>query len=121
MLCPRRRENPSSYTIFPGEDSWETRGGLYTHCSYCGSLNPDTLLELIQGGLCTVGPTDKNYKAYIAVIGGEDHIKFYYQHFSEDQKLQFFNMYRDQTVMLGYPGYFYVLPYFIQHGAEVDG
>jgi hypothetical protein len=34
------------------------------HCSYCGSLNPDIFLNLVEKGAELV-PRDKNYKAYI--------------------------------------------------------
>lgn len=60
-----------------------------------------------------VGPTDKNYKVYVK----HDSIKsptgkFYFQHLDEDQKRGFIERLNERKVNIGYPGHFYVLPYF---------
>jgi len=66
-LCPRRAESAIN---FPGPDRWEARHGLVHQsqvgmsCSHCGSLHPDRFMELVREGWI-VGPTDKNYKAYL--------------------------------------------------------
>jgi hypothetical protein len=66
-LCPRRSESAIG---FPGPDRWETGHGVVGQdevglsCSYCGSLHPARFMELVREGW-TVGPTDKNYKAYL--------------------------------------------------------
>jgi hypothetical protein len=65
--CPRRSEAPYQT---PGPDTWTTGHGLGGQdaagpsCSYCGSLNPDRFMELVRQGW-EIGPTDKNYKAYL--------------------------------------------------------
>lgn len=38
--------------------------------------------------------------------------KFYYQHLSHEQMHEFIYLYNSKTMKVGYPGYFYVLPYF---------
>lgn len=66
--CPRRAEGPLAAEI--GSDTYLERGGLIGQeaagrsCSYCGSLHPDRFLELLREGWY-LGPTDKNYKAYL--------------------------------------------------------
>lgn len=107
-------------------------------CSFCGSLHPDTFMEWVkQGG--AVHPTDKNYKAYIDYPGvdprkGETterievtrngrgmHVttvygtqaKFYFQHLSEAQRIEFVDLYNNGTMkVLG--NAFYQLPYFMR-------
>ncbi len=85
--CPRRAE--SFRQIEEGKDTWEIRGDDKC-CSYCGSIHPERVLELIRiHGFGIIGSTDKGYKFYVtrdtvpnAGFGG---IKFYVQHFSQDQ------------------------------------
>ena len=113
MLCPSRQESPASYLVYPGPDEYRPSGGLVGQprgCSYCGSLPPDDFMTAVRDG-AAISPTDKNYKAYIQLPGGE--AKFYFQHLAEDQRREFFEMYRDNLLVVGYPGHFYVLPFFI--------
>jgi hypothetical protein len=71
QTCPRRAENPGPWRYDDGPDTWDKRGGparqnqVGPSCSYCGSLHPDRFMELVRNGWI-VGPTDKNYKAYLA-------------------------------------------------------
>lgn len=60
LPCPRRAEAFHHITS-PETDHWRKD---HT-CSYCGSLNPVVLLEHMAAGTCNLGPTDKNYKAYV--------------------------------------------------------
>lgn len=68
QTCPRRATIPQQGTGEP--DEWREDRGLAGQnriglsCSYCGSLHPDRFMELIGEGW-VVGPTDKNYKAYL--------------------------------------------------------
>lgn len=115
MMCPRRDEAPASYRTFPGPDRYEPQHGLVSQprgCSYCGSLPPDDFMAAVRDG-CEIGPTDKNYKAYINLPTGE--AKFYFQHLSDDQRREFIALLneRPRRVAIGYPGHFYRLPYFI--------
>lgn len=136
-------------------------------CPYCGSLSPDAFMENVELGV-EIGPTDKNYKAYLdepnehvgepcidgsanfAQVGDDwvrvspdnidtlpklgpyggtygvrigDHVhiskcpamkprKFYFQHLSLEQKKRFVELLNQKKVNIGYPGRFYVLPYF---------
>ncbi len=58
FTCPRQGESG----IGAGEVKqafW--RGG---ECSFCGSISQDRFFEAVEAG-CEIGPTDKNYKAYV--------------------------------------------------------
>lgn len=163
--CPRRVEAPYRLPGDDGVDRWENRGGFGGHkpvgrvCSYCGSLNPDRFMELVEQGW-VVGPTDKSYKAYLhkplsdgemaelkqrwlhdsravdvldAIDGdpeaahaleqqwrqtpgadgsGPMVAKFYYQHLSSAQMDRFVELINQKRMRIGYPGRFYVLPFF---------
>lgn len=65
-LCPRRDEVPAVFRK-PEHDTWREDGS----CSYCGSMNPDTLMERLRAGTVILEPTDKNYKLYVRNEGGE--------------------------------------------------
>ncbi len=71
QTCPRRLSDFGPWERAEGLDTWTTGHGLVGQdnvgpsCSFCGSLHPDRFMELIRDGW-VVGPTDKNYKAYLA-------------------------------------------------------
>lgn len=85
--CPRRIEGPWAGDV--GIDIWNMIGEDKC-CSYCGSLHPDRVIELIKElGSSIYGSTTKSYKGYItrdnvpnAGFGGT---KFYVQHFDKIQ------------------------------------
>lgn len=58
FTCGRQGEGPQG---FGGPKAFWERDGT---CSYCGSLRPELFFEAVEAG-AEVGPTDKNYKAYI--------------------------------------------------------
>lgn len=70
QTCPRRMTEFGSWRRDEGIDTWTTgpglvgQGAIGPSCSFCGSLNPDRFMELVREGWI-VGPTDKNYKAYL--------------------------------------------------------
>lgn len=70
QTCPRRMSDLGPWERAEGLDSWTTGHGLAgqenigTSCSFCGSLHPDRFMGLVRDGWI-VGPTDKNYKAYL--------------------------------------------------------
>jgi hypothetical protein len=81
MRCPRRSESGAFFR--EGEDVWRAD----QTCSFCGSLNPDFLMAHLEVGVkelgpglfkrvappaITLGPTDKNYKAYVEGLPSED-------------------------------------------------
>ncbi|MFE0472536.1 hypothetical protein ACFW2V_13070 [Streptomyces sp. NPDC058947] len=140
QTCPRRMNEVGPWEHEENLDSWleGDRGSEEAHqpdpepyCSFCGSLHPEKFLELIAEGW-VVEPTDKTYKAYLGeVLHGPERIampgeplppircgraKFYYQHFTEDQMQKFVDLYNNNTMRLGYPGYFYQLPFFMALG-----
>ncbi len=130
--CPRGEEIGQE-----GKAVWEPG----PHCSWCGSLHPDWLMDRIEAGTVILEPTDKNYKIYVQAIegsapwevwrraegdpGGDDpskwvwtprpstHGKFYFQHFSIDQRKHFVDLLNAKQLKLGEPGYFYRRPFFI--------
>lgn len=70
QTCPRRMAEAGPWERAEGLDSWTTGRGVTGQdavglsCSFCGSLNPARFMELVHEGWI-VGPTDKNYKAYL--------------------------------------------------------
>lgn len=106
MKCPRRDESFARVSNYPQEDEW----GSDRTCSYCGSLDPEIALKLIEEGN-EVEPTDKNYKIYIRGANTPSG-KCYLPHFSPDQGQKFTELYNEKRMKLAYPGRFYVRPYF---------
>lgn len=101
QTCPRRLEL-SFGKLEENIDSWREDGT----CTYCGSLNPAEFFKAIISGI-EIGPTDKNYKCYVA--GGK---KFYFQHLTKPQQEEFIRLLNAKQINIGYPSYFYALPYF---------
>ena len=128
--CPRGAENGRM-----GQAVW----GVDDCCTYCGSLHPELLMERIEAGTVELGPTDKNYKVYVNNRGGAafkqtyrgdncpggndpkkwiwttrdiDTAKFYFQHFSVDQRKRFVELLNQKKLNIGMPGHFYRLPFF---------
>lgn len=115
MRCPRRLEVPTNNYNKPEDtdnyDAHAAARGVPSACSFCGSLGPNDFLNAMRTG-AELGPTDKNYKVYVEHDGW--HTKFYFQHLSEDQMHEFIDLYnaKPRAFKIGYPGYFYVLPFF---------
>lgn len=137
QTCPRRIQEAGPWEHSENLDTWlqEARHeeGPTPYCSFCGSLHPEKFLELVTEGW-VVEPTDKSYKAYLRqVLAMEERTaepgeplppiacgrsKFYYQHLSEEQRQHFVDLYNDNTMRLGLPGYFYQMPFFMTVGAS---
>lgn len=105
MICPRRSEGPVPHGL-PAEDAWEPDGT----CSFCGSMTPDAFMQAVTEGR-EIEPTDKSYKAYVPSVPGVG--KFYYQHLSEAQQQTFVDLLNAKKIVIGYPGHFYVRPFFV--------
>lgn len=105
FTCPRRYESYAQNA----ENADSYVGGK---CSYCGSVEPEEFLQAVREGI-EVGPTDKSYKAYL-----NDHQKFYFQHLNQEQRAEFIRLYNENIMRLGYPGRFYVLPYFVKRDPD---
>lgn len=97
------------------ENAHNTQGGKHS-CSYCGSIHPDEFMQAVRDGV-EIGPTDKNYKAYLSGPGF-DNAKFYFQHLSEAQMQEFVELLNAKSVKIGLPGHFYTRPYFISYAGE---
>lgn len=110
LPCPRRIEGPDIAGSDPSKDAWRPDDT----CSFCGSVNPDVLMARIEAGTVQLGPTDKRYKIYVENEGGDPiGTKFYFQHFSEDQRRRFVDLHNERRLHIGHPGHFYVLPFFM--------
>lgn len=115
ITCPRRMSEFGPWQRREGLDSFisaHTRVAKALNCSFCGSLDPETCLTwMANGGRIT--PTDKPYKMLIS-IDKEREQKFYFYHFNKEQQVQFTAIYNleNKPFLMGYPGHFYVLPYF---------
>lgn len=113
--CGRRgpwAPNPFVFDQVEKGDHWDKNGT----CSYCGSLKGEEMIERIKAGTATLIPTDKSYKVYVETVDPATREtkreKFYFQHFSREQADEFIKLHNDKTLKLGYPGHFYVAPYF---------
>lgn len=110
FYCPRGLGPGGPFAPhFAGEAHWrEDRT-----CSYCGSIDPELLFEQIEKG-AKIGPTDKSYKIYVDLV--DHHVrgagKFYFQHLSEEQQNRFIELVNSKSMNIGFPGHFYVLPFF---------
>lgn len=139
QTCPRRIMEMGPWDKAEGIDDWRESprrdGEVTPYCSFCGSLHPGKFLALIAQGW-SVGPTDKNYKAYLhptreegpepggrpgdplPQITPQIQAKFYYQHLSPTQQRQFIDLYNQRQMQISTPGYFYVLPFFMRLAAQ---
>lgn len=117
MRCPYR-QIPGVYILpefIDKEDTWQFREKfkekkLNNFCSFCGSLNPDIFLDLIEKGGILV-PTDKDYKAYIEYENSGS--KFYFWHLSKDHINKYLELAERKKIKFDYPGFFYRKPYFL--------
>lgn len=113
--CPRRMNDYGPWERKPNLDKWIKAGGSWTArvmCSFCGSMDPEDFMAGVEDGSYTVGPTDKTYKAYVSTETKDMHGKFYYMHLSKEQRRRFVELLNEKKMKIGYPGCFYVLPYF---------
>lgn len=180
QTCPRRMTDWGPWQRGEDLDAWDGKHGVIGQgdiglsCSFCGSLHPDRFMMLVREGW-VVGPTDKDYKAYLGkprtdeyiaerkarfLAGGyggiaqairklgakdgktpeqidadlEEHwttrqlpsiqdgcgqeAKFYYQHLSDEQRMEFIALYNSKQMKVGYPGHFYRLPFFCRPAGE---
>ena len=107
-------QEPGPWEREEGLDGFSSGHGLIgqeTGCTFCGSLPGDRFMELLRAGK-ELEPTDKDYKAYVR-DGDKTVGKFYYQHLSQDQKLEFIDLVNSRRLAIGYPGYLYVTPFFM--------
>lgn len=143
QTCPRRMQDFGPWDRQEGLDNWREDA----RCSFCGSLNPDVLMQRLEAGDVELGPTDKSYKVYVRNSGGAPFLqtyrdcprgsaphmaeecthwvtrevsetKFYFQHLSADQQRRFIELLNARKVKFGYPGHFYVLPFFCRSGVR---
>lgn len=72
-------------------------------------MHPDDFLDAVDQGT-EIGPTDKNYKVYLGSMQG----KFYFQHLDTlERRQRFIDLYNSGAMRIGYPGHFYIQPYFV--------
>lgn len=117
FVCPRRLED-RQVARHDLPDFWHQRDGRST-CGYCGSLPGPLFMELCRDGTIVVGPTDKNYKAYVSTVSGEHEGKFgkfYFQHLAPEDRHEFIELLNAGLIKIDTPGYFYTLPFFMKYG-----
>jgi len=112
MKCPRRSHRSTPQR---SEDTWQSRNifqdvDLNKSCSFCGSLHPQSFLDLIERGAELI-PTDKSYKAYVAFNATK--VKFYFEHLSREDINRYIELSEKGKINFGYPGFFYKKPYFL--------
>lgn len=107
--CPRQRYEAVLPSQREHASHWRDDGT----CSYCGSISPAMLFEQIEKG-AKITPTDKPYKVYVDLV--EANVrgagKFYFQHLDDDEQTKFVELYNARKITMGFPGHFYVLPFF---------
>ena len=116
--CPRQLSEATLEVQRRYESKWRRDGT----CNYCGSLNADALFKAVKAG-AEIIPTDKNYKIYIRGETAPDvhgTCKFYFQHFTQDERKKFIDLLNENRIILGYPHYFYVPPFFIKFKKESE-
>lgn len=102
--CPRRGENfPWTRDDLRNRehtnlDSWRSpsASASVTICSFCASMHPDEFMDGLRARTLVAGPTDKDYKAYVLRSTGRHVARFYYQHFSSAQMLEFIDLYNQR-------------------------
>lgn len=114
--CPRRMSDFGPWKREEGLDDFTKGHGIIGQargCTFCGSMAPDDFMEAVRTG-AEIGPTDKTYKAYVQgwKPNGTNGGKFYFQHLSQEQREEFITLLNAKTIHIGYPGHFYVLPFF---------
>ena len=78
QTCGRRMQDFGPWERENNLDHWSIRNGQKT-CSFCGSINPMSLLEAIKThGFSIIEKTDKSYKWYVSIPGV--YAKYYRHH-----------------------------------------
>lgn len=98
QICFRRLESIQGHATVQLPDYWKKFPNGDRVCSYCGSIHPMDLIELIKKlGFGIIGKTDKPYKWYVnrpEVHNATDGaIKYYRQHDTEE----FIDKYNEQV------------------------
>jgi hypothetical protein len=133
FLCPRRGGFPTHLFKLPETDHLHDDGT----CSYCGSLDGDTLMQHLEAGTIRLAGSDKNYKVYLEQVEGGpsllqstrvdddktgdmskwkwetrevNHGKFYFMHLSEAQMRRFIELWNERRIKHS----LYVMPYFMK-------
>lgn len=147
-------EPPDRWEVRSDPENPGILGNGLSCCSYCGSLRPEDFMEMVRRGYYVTPTdknykvyigrpyTDEETSAYkqsphvkalldagadekdIAIPVHHEDAKFYFQHLSPEQCVEFVDRYNaavskkpsypDQGMKLAYPGYFYRLPFFME-------
>lgn len=126
QTCPRRMNEFGPWKREADLDTWRQDDS----CSFCGSLNPATLMARLEAGTVTLQPTDKNYKVYVQNQGGApfrqayrpsaeadrmwtirevESTKFYFDHLTSTQQERFVELYNQGRIAR-----FYRMPFFMR-------
>lgn len=111
FTCPSN-PNTSSVFAYGSTNFWrEDKESNLQTCNYCGSINQDQFMQLVEEGKISLGSTDKGYKVYCHLENGKQ-MKFYFQHLSEEQRKKFVDLYNERKIKFQGSG-FYVFPFFM--------
>lgn len=86
-------------------------------------MTGDSIAQALRRGGERDGKTPEQIQADLTVewdrqasgwLHGSQTAKFYYQHLSEAQRDEFIDLINTKRMAIGYPGHFYVLPFFAQ-------
>jgi len=92
QCCPARIQQGRKPEGIDLPDRWDKDQFGTRTCSYCGSVHPDDVLELIkEKGLGIQEKTTKNYKVYINAGTGR-YYKFYSYHWDEGDFIDKYNV-----------------------------
>ena len=88
-------------------------------------------MQRLEAGTVEILPTDKDYKVYVQNTTGENftqhfvnngawtssttsQVPFKFQHLTYEQMVRFVELFNDRKLRIGFPGHFYVAPYFLR-------
>ena len=120
--CPRFAHPLPLFGFVP---TWSDEDGK---CTFCGSIQPDTLFDVIMNG-AELFSSGKNNKIFVRFVdydpdtGLTTNTKkaeeiFQFEHFVLEEQEKFVQLLNAGDIALGYPGYLIKQPYFVR---KVDG
>lgn len=112
--CPRRKDDEQVPKDGKLHDFWRVYAtGAPATCCYCGSINADVFMSMVEDQRVTLTPTDDSQKVYVDGEGLQS-AKFYFEHMSDAQRRRFIELYNERKLRFYQAQPFYVLPYFMQ-------
>jgi hypothetical protein len=111
-------KNYKIYIVIPNPDAGKMR--VVSAANYqCEGDGWVQVTEEVLPSLPAEARDDLGKWVQIAPTEATKHAKFYFQHLTEFGRGYFLRLYNEGKLKLAYPGYFYVLPFFVARGDEV--